>query len=132
MHHLCQKLKRLQPHGNYRLATDLYFCLPLAVYQIYIKSSNSISAFFWHACHATPGGGKKYAGSSSYISMHLLVKLSNTSGSNSISFCTYRPCSRLIFVIQNLSRTFFCSLVVRTWDVFCKIHFCLAMKFHWI
>ena len=39
-----------------------------------VNNSNSNWVFFKHACHANPGADKKWAGSSSYISMHLSLK----------------------------------------------------------
>ena len=44
-----------------------------------------LSVFFKRACHANPGADKKRAGSSSYISVHLFQKFSNTSASNNVS-----------------------------------------------
>ena len=44
-----------------------------------------IYVFFKQACHANPGADKKWTGSSCYISIHLFVKLSNTSASNDVS-----------------------------------------------
>ena len=41
-----------------------------------VGNSDFMFAFFRNACHTNPGADKKYAGSSSYISMHLLPKLS--------------------------------------------------------
>ena len=55
-----------------------------------VNNSNSTLVFFKHACHANPGADKKWAGSSSYISMHLSLKFSNTSASNNVSDWTYR------------------------------------------
>ena len=50
-----------------------------------VKSSNFISVFLKHACHANPVADRKWAGSSSYISMHLFLKFSNTSASDDVS-----------------------------------------------
>ena len=50
-----------------------------------VNNSNSTSAFFKHAYHANPGPERKWAESSSYISIHLLRKLSDTSASNNVS-----------------------------------------------
>ena len=50
-----------------------------------VINSNSILVFFKHAFHANPGALKKRAGSSSYLSMHLSLKFSNTSASNDVS-----------------------------------------------
>ena len=54
------------------------------------SSSSSTLVFLRHARHANLGGNKKYAGSRLYISMHLLLKLSNTFANSSVSLCMYR------------------------------------------
>ena len=46
---------------------------------ILLNNSNSTSSFFKNACHANPRADKKWAGSSSYISIHLFLKFPNTS-----------------------------------------------------
>ena len=55
-----------------------------------VNNSNSTVVFFKQSCHACPGADKKWAGSSSYLSMHLSLKFSNTSASNNVSDWTYR------------------------------------------
>ena len=57
---------------------------------ILANNSNSTSVFLKHACHGNPGADKQWAGSSSYISMHLFSKLSNTFVSNYVSLWTYK------------------------------------------
>ena len=49
----------------------------------------ALDVFFKQAFHANPGADKKRAGSSSYISMHLFLKFSNTSASNNVALGTY-------------------------------------------
>ena len=51
---------------------------------ISINTSNLIPVSFKQACHANPGANKKGAGSSLYISIHLFLKFSNTSASDSV------------------------------------------------
>ena len=55
---------------------------------ILVNNSNFISVFFKQACHAKPSADKKWARSSSYISIHLLLKFSNPSASNNILLWT--------------------------------------------
>ena len=50
-----------------------------------VNNSSSTPVFFKQACHANPGADKRWAGSSSYISVHLFLKFSNTSASNNAS-----------------------------------------------
>ena len=50
-----------------------------------VNNSNPTSVFFKHACHANPGADKKSFGSSSYISIHLFIKFSNTSARSNVS-----------------------------------------------
>ena len=71
-----------------------------------VNNSNSTLVFFKHACHANPGADKKWAGSSSYISMHLSLKFSNTSASNAVSDWTYKSWYSPKFFILNVSHTF--------------------------
>ena len=51
---------------------------------ISISVNNSIFVIFKHAFHANPGADKTWAGSSTYISIHLLRKLLNKSASNNM------------------------------------------------
>ena len=44
-----------------------------------IKRSNMTLVFYKAACHADPGAGRNFAGSSLYISRHIFLKFSNTS-----------------------------------------------------
>ena len=44
-----------------------------------VNNSNFISVYLKQACHTNPGADRKWAGSSSYISIHLFLKFSNTS-----------------------------------------------------
>ena len=46
---------------------------------ISVNNSNFTLVFFKQACPANPDAGKKWAGSSLYISIHLFLKISNTS-----------------------------------------------------
>ena len=55
-----------------------------------VNNSNFTLVFFKAAFHVNPGADKKWAGSISYISMHLFLKFSNTSASNDVSDWTYR------------------------------------------
>ena len=57
---------------------------------ILVNNSKSTSVFFKQACHANPGVAKKWARSSSYISIHLFLKISNTSASNNVLLWTYK------------------------------------------
>ena len=50
-----------------------------------VNNSNFTLVFLKQACHANAGADKKCAGSSSYFSMHLFQKFSNTSASNVVS-----------------------------------------------
>ena len=50
-----------------------------------VNNSSSTPVFLKQACHANPGAYKRWAGSSSYISIHLFLKFSNTSASNNAS-----------------------------------------------
>ena len=58
---------------------------------LFVNNFNFIPVFFKQACHANSGANKKWAGSSSYISIHLFLKVSKTSASNNVSVWTYRP-----------------------------------------
>ena len=49
-----------------------------------------MSGFLWHACHVNPGVDKKQAGSSSFISIQLSQKFSNSSAGNNVSLWTYQ------------------------------------------
>ena len=96
---------------------------------IYLNlSANSV--FFRDACHANPGADKRCVGSSSYISMHLLQKLSNTSVSTVVLQILHD--TFLGFVFRNLPKLF-SSSAVSICNVFhCQIVVRLPMKFHWI
>ena len=52
---------------------------------ISVNNSSFTPAFFKQACHTNPGADKKWAELSSYISIHLFLKFSNTSASNNVS-----------------------------------------------
>ena len=52
---------------------------------ISVKISSFILVYFKAAFHTNPGAEKNFAGSSSYISMHILLKFSNTSANNNFS-----------------------------------------------
>ena len=52
---------------------------------ISVKRSNFTLVFFKAACHAKPGAEKNFAGLSSYILIHILLKFSNTSANNNVS-----------------------------------------------
>ena len=52
---------------------------------VLVDNSNSTLVFFKQACHANLGADKKWAGSSSYISIDLFLKFSNISASNNVS-----------------------------------------------
>ena len=54
------------------------------------NNSNFISVFFKNTCYVKPGADKKLAGSSSCILMHLFLKFSNTSASNTVSLLAYK------------------------------------------
>ena len=49
---------------------------------ISVKRSNFTLVFFKAACHRNPGAERNFAVSSSYISILILLKFSNTSGNN--------------------------------------------------
>ena len=50
-----------------------------------VNNSSFTSVFFKQACHANSGADQKCAGSGSYISIHLILKFSNTPASNNVS-----------------------------------------------
>ena len=52
---------------------------------ISVKRSNFTLVFFKAAYHANPGAEKNFAGSSSYIPIHIFLKFSNTSVNNNVS-----------------------------------------------
>ena len=52
---------------------------------ISVSSYSFTLVFFRPACHLNPGPDRKCAGSSSYISIHVFLNLSNTSASNNVS-----------------------------------------------
>ena len=52
---------------------------------ISVKRSNFTLDFFKAACHAKPGAERNFAGLSSYILIHILLKFSNTSANNNVS-----------------------------------------------
>ena len=52
---------------------------------LFVNNSNFTPVFFKQACHANPEADKKRAGSSTYISTHLFLKILNTSASNNVS-----------------------------------------------
>ena len=54
-----------------------------------VDNSNFTPVNFKQSCHANPGADKKWAVSSSYISIHLFLNFSNTSISNNVSRWTY-------------------------------------------
>ena len=55
-----------------------------------VNKTNFILVSFKRASHINPGADKKWVGSSSYISIHLFLKPSNTSASNNVSLWTHR------------------------------------------
>ena len=63
-----------------------------------VSNSNSTSILLTHARHANTGVDKSCAVSSSYISMHLLQKLSNTSANSSVFFACINQDNLLGFV----------------------------------
>ena len=48
------------------------------------KRSNFTLVFFEAACHANPEAERNFAGSSSYIFVHIFLKFSNTSANNEV------------------------------------------------
>ena len=60
---------------------------------ISVDNSNFTPVIFEPACHANPGADTKWAGSSSYISVHLSQMFSNTSASNNVSHWAYKSMS---------------------------------------
>ena len=101
-----------------------------------VSNSNATSAFFKYAYYGKPGPDKKYVGSSSYISMHLLRKFI-TFANSSVSLRSYRYYDTYLnFVFWNAPRLFSRVCGQRLWyfrlsDSW-KILSCLAMTFHWI
>ena len=49
-----------------------------------VNNSKFTPVFLKQACHAYPDADKEWAGSSSYISIHLSLKFSNISASNNV------------------------------------------------
>ena len=60
------------------------------------------------ACHANPGEVQKQAGSSSFISRHMLQKFPNTSANNNVSPKHTNHDILLNFEFQNLYKVFLC------------------------
>ena len=73
---------------------------------ISVNNSYFTFVFFKYACHANPGADKKWAGSSSYISIQLSLNFSKTSASNNISHWTYKSWYSPRFFISYASHTF--------------------------
>ena len=71
-----------------------------------VNNSNFTLGFFKLVFHANPGALKKWAGSSSYFSMHLSLKFSNTSASSDVSDWTYKSWYSPKFFILNVFPTF--------------------------
>ena len=85
-----------------------------------VINTNFTYDFFRLACLTDPGTGKKYAGSSSFISMPLLQKLSNTYGNSSVSLCTYKLLPLVFF--SEIFQDPFCVFVFSYCNVFhCEI-----------
>ena len=74
-----------------------------------INNSYFISVFSNQACHANPVADRKWAGSS-YISIHLFLKFSNTSASNDLSLWTYKSWYLPRFFILNSLDTFWACM----------------------
>ena len=73
---------------------------------ISVNNYNSSSVFFKHFCYANRGADKKWSRSSSYISIHLLQKLSNTSAIDNVSFWTYKSWYSTRFFVSKFFHTF--------------------------
>ena len=101
-----------------------------------INNYISTPVFFWHTCHSNHGVSRMCAGSSSYISMHWLWKLLNTSVSNSTLLCTYRTQYSSKLCVLKSSQILFHLFIQHSWCLplsdCCKIVSYLAMMFHWI
>ena len=80
--------------------------------------------FCKHTCHVNPSAAKKYLGSSSYISMQFLQKLSNTLVNSSVSLRTYKL--RYQVLCSKMFPDSFCVFVISICDVF---HHQIAVKF---
>lgn len=56
---------------------------------ILVNNSNSTSVILKQAFHANSGADKTWAGSNSYISIHVLGKMLSVSASNNMPIWTY-------------------------------------------
>ena len=52
---------------------------------LFFNNSNFTPTIIKQACHANPGADKKWAGSISYVSIHLFLKILNTSAGNNVT-----------------------------------------------
>ena len=85
---------------------------------LFVNNSNFTPVFFKQACFANPGADKKWAGSSSYILIHLFLKFSNTSASNNVSLWTYESWYSSYFFISNSLNTFLSMYIVFISNIF--------------
>ena len=63
---------------------DCMACYHSNTVLISVTNSYSIYAFFKHACHTALVAKEEWEGSRSYISIHVLQKVLNTSASNNV------------------------------------------------